>query len=86
MNYKILIRFAIAMSLTVHVQAGGLWLNEYGTSAQGRAGAGAQAGTGDAEIVSAKNPPVIGYRGEYNKNEILFFALVVNFPLGSGSR
>jgi long-chain fatty acid transport protein len=41
---------------------------------------------GDAEIVAAKDPPVIGYSGEYNTNEILFFSLAVNFPLGSGSR
>jgi hypothetical protein len=41
---------------------------------------------GDAEIVSAKNPPVIGYSGEYNTNEILFFSLAFNFPLGGVSR
>jgi hypothetical protein len=41
---------------------------------------------GDAEIVSAKNPPVIGYSGEYNTNEILFFSLAFNFPLGGVER
>jgi long-chain fatty acid transport protein len=34
--------------LTNQVLAGGLWLNEYGSPVQGRAGAGAQAGTDDA--------------------------------------
>ncbi len=34
--------------LTPLAQAGGLWISEYGTPAQGRAGAGAEAGTDDA--------------------------------------
>ena len=35
-------------SLTLPVQAGGLWLSEYNQPTQGRAGAGEEAGNGDA--------------------------------------
>ena len=43
--------FSLAIPLTAALQqanAGGLWLNEFGAPAMGRAGAGAEAGTGDA--------------------------------------
>ncbi len=45
------IRLGLALPLVSTLQlanAGGLWLNEFGAPAMGRAGAGAEAGTGDA--------------------------------------
>jgi len=47
MNKRILL--ALSLLSTLHqANAGGLWLNEFGAPAMGRAGAGAEAGTGDA--------------------------------------
>lgn len=45
----------ISALLPVTSMAGGLWLNELGDPSQGRAGAGASAGTGDAAN-SVHNP------------------------------
>lgn len=41
---------------------------------------------GDAEILAEKDPPLMGFSGEYKTNDILFFSLAFNFPLGSASR
>ncbi len=41
---------------------------------------------GDAEIVSAKQPPILGFSGEYADNDIMFFSLAFDFPFGGGSR
>ncbi|MBQ0721052.1 MAG: outer membrane protein transport protein [Gammaproteobacteria bacterium] len=50
MNKRILIPLAVSLAAISMQQAhaGGLWLNEFGAPAMGRAGAGAEAGTGDA--------------------------------------
>jgi long-chain fatty acid transport protein len=41
---------------------------------------------GDARIESNKLPPVFGFEGEYETNELWFANVSFNWPLGSGSR
>jgi long-chain fatty acid transport protein len=41
---------------------------------------------GDAKIVSDRAPPVFGFEGEYETNEIWFANISFNWPLGGGAR
>ena len=37
---------------------------------------------GDGKIFSDRNPPLVGFSGKYKDNNIIFFALSANWPLG----
>lgn len=41
---------------------------------------------GDAEIDNSRQRGILGYKGEYDTNQIWFAAVSVNWPLGGGSR
>ncbi len=41
---------------------------------------------GDAGIDSSRQPPIVGYKGEYAENQIWFASVAFNWPLGGGSR
>ena len=37
---------------------------------------------GDAAINSSRQPPLVGYKGDYSENQIWFAAVAFNWPLG----
>lgn len=41
---------------------------------------------GDAEIDNSRSRGILGYKGEYDTNQVWFAAVSVNWPLGGGSR
>lgn len=65
MNKRILLGLVIPLLATLQLaNAGGLWLNEFGAPAMGRAGAGAEAGTGDASAALYNPASMVQITGE----------------------
>ena len=41
---------------------------------------------GDAKINSSRQPPLVGYKGDYSENQIWFASVAVNWPFGGHKR